>query len=398
MKSSLLLKPMYDIAIIGSGVLGSFHAFHAAKVGLRVAVFEKDLMPMESSVRNFGQVVPSGFAPGRWHYYGRYSTKLYLDLQQKIGIGVRNNGSVYLANTACEAQLLDALHESFNQVNYSSEPMNQQQVLSRWSSMKKDYVRSGLFFHQEVSVDPRIMIHRIHGYMIEQMGVDMHFLSPVIELNDRGDKVEISTSNGKKIQAKQVIVCNGRDFKILFPELFNTSDIEVCKLAMMVTKPMPEIDLKGNILTGLTIRRYESFKALPEYSNLLPDPKHEPLLKEGIHLLFKQRMDGSIVIGDSHHYRDVRESDALGFDYETQVGDMILKAAQEIIQLPHWELAAQWNGFYAQMKGKAEIFDQAHSENIRVICAIGGKGMTASAGYAKESIERSFNLSLPNYE
>ena len=58
---------MVDIAIIGSGVLGTFHAYHAALGGKSVALLEKDLQPMESSVRNFGQVVPSGFAPGKWH-------------------------------------------------------------------------------------------------------------------------------------------------------------------------------------------------------------------------------------------------------------------------------------------------------------------------------------------
>jgi FAD dependent oxidoreductase TIGR03364 len=389
---------MVDIAIIGSGVLGTFHAYHAALGGKSVAVLEKDLQPMESSVRNFGQVVPSGFAPGRWHTYGKYSTQLYLDLQKKVGIGVRNNGSVYLANTPCEEELLSALQASFHQVDYASELLNQEAVLTRWPSVKKDYTRSALFFPQEVSADPRVMVHRIHDYMIEQMGVQMHFLSPVIDINDHGDAVEIRTSNGAKIQAKQVIVCNGRDFKFLFPELFNASEIEVCKLAMMVTKPLPEIDLKSNILTGLTIRRYESFKALPEYAKLIPDPKHIPLLEQGIHILFKQRMDGSIVIGDSHHYRDVKESDALGFDYETEVGDLILEAAKEILDLPHWELAAQWNGYYAQMKGTEEIFDHKLSDNIRIVCAIGGKGMTASAGYAKASIERCLNVSLPSYE
>ena len=85
---------MVDLAIIGSGVMGTFHAYHAALAGKKVVVFEKDLQPMESSVRNFGRVVPSGFAPGRWHQYGRYATALYQSLQAKYDIGIRNLGSV----------------------------------------------------------------------------------------------------------------------------------------------------------------------------------------------------------------------------------------------------------------------------------------------------------------
>ena len=385
---------MVDVAIIGSGIMGTFHAYHAALAGKKVIVFEKDQQPLESTVRNFGQVVPSGFAPGRWHRYGRYATELYQSLQTRCDIGIRNFGSIYLANTEDEALLLEELQQQFDAVDYPSALLTAQQILEKWPSVKPSYVRSGLFFHQEVSSEPRKMIHALHRYLEETLNIEFRYLSAVHEINDLGSRVKISTSRGAHVEAATCIVCNGRDFKYLFPELFEKADIEMVKLSMMVTKPLPEISLPGNILTGLTIRRYESFKALPSYANLDPSRVNPLTVTHGIHVLFKQRIDGSIVIGDSHHYADAAQSDQLGFDYATEVGNIILQEAQQILELPSWELAAQWNGFYAQMKHGEAIFEMQPAPNIHITTAIGGKGMTAAAGYAKENIEKILGVAL----
>ena len=59
-------KKHYDCVIIGAGVLGCFHAYHAAKKGLAVLLLEKDSQPTEATVRNFGMVIPSGMSQGKW--------------------------------------------------------------------------------------------------------------------------------------------------------------------------------------------------------------------------------------------------------------------------------------------------------------------------------------------
>jgi glycine/D-amino acid oxidase-like deaminating enzyme len=159
---------------------------------------------------------------------------------------------------------------------------------------------------------------------------------------------------------------------------------------MMATVPHPNIKLQGNILTGLTIRRYESFKSLPSYAQLDKNEVNPFAVENGIHILFKQRIDGSIVIGDSHHYADSSNTDDLGFDVDQRVGEVILSEAQKIIHLPDWKLSQSWNGFYAQMKGEEEIFEHSPSENVHIVTAIGGKGMTASAGYALANCQQIF--------
>ncbi len=380
----------YDLAIVGAGVLGTFHAYHAALRGLNVVVLEKDLFPQEASVRNFGQVVPSGFALGRWHQYGRYSTQLYTSIQEKFDIGIRNNGSTYIASSEDELQLLQELQAIFHSSDYPSTLISKDELLLKYPCIDSNYALGALEFPQEVSVESRKMIHQLHAYLNETAHIDFKYATPVLSLNDKGSEVEIQTSTNERIAAARTIVCNGRDFRLLYPEVFAQSNIEVVKLNMMVTKPMPEVKLPGNILTGLTIRRYESFKALDGYKNLNWDNVNHEAIRLGIHILFKQRIDGSIVIGDSHQYADAARNEDLGFDVDMSVNQLILDESKKILNLENWEIQNYWNGYYAQMKGDEEIFDYKISDNIKIVTAIGGKGMTASAGYSKESIDLFF--------
>jgi glycine/D-amino acid oxidase-like deaminating enzyme len=54
----------YDVAIIGSGIIGLAHAYAAAKRGLKTIVLERNSRPLGASVRNFGLQVPLAQLPG----------------------------------------------------------------------------------------------------------------------------------------------------------------------------------------------------------------------------------------------------------------------------------------------------------------------------------------------
>ena len=148
---------------------------------------------------------------------------------------------------------------------------------------------------------------------------------------------------------------------------------------------MPEYPLHGSVLSGLSIRRYESFRQCPGFKKLMASEIGEQFSKWGIHILFKQGVDGSIIIGDSHEYADARNADLLGFEIKEVINDIMLEEAQRMFRLPHWHIAKKWNGFYAQSKNH-DLFMKTIDTNIRIITAIGGKGMTAAASLAEKTI------------
>src|SRR5882757_8424150 len=112
--------PHYDLIVTGAGVLGSFHAYHACRKGLKVLLLEKDSRPSEATVRNFGQVVPSGMKQGQWQGYGRRSIEIYEEIHRHFDITVRKNGTVYIASDETELALLQELATINRHNDYSS--------------------------------------------------------------------------------------------------------------------------------------------------------------------------------------------------------------------------------------------------------------------------------------
>ncbi|WP_118975652.1 TIGR03364 family FAD-dependent oxidoreductase [Taibaiella koreensis] len=374
----------FDLIIAGSGVLGTFHAYHALAAGKKVLILEKDKRPQEATVRNFGQVVTSGLPVGEWNRYGREATAIYRQIQAEYDISIRNNGTCYIASDAGEMAVLEEMQQRFAADDYESNLLTPAQVLDKYPAVKQSYAAGGLFFPQEVSVEPERMIHRLHEYLRYKYGAQVQFCyhTPVIDIQTLQDKACITVAGGTVYTGEHALVCNGRDVKLLFPALFAASGLVVSKLNMMATYPQPEVKLPGNILTGLSIRRYESFQSCDAYEALDPLDVAPELKQWGIHLLFKQRIDGSIIIGDSHEYAPVLDQDDLSIFYnEMHINELMIAEAQKIVALPDWRMAQYWCGFYCQ-HNELDIFEHSIGDRIHIATGIGGKGMTTSAGYA----------------
>ncbi|RCR68369.1 TIGR03364 family FAD-dependent oxidoreductase [Larkinella punicea] len=377
----------FDFIIIGSGILGTFHALHAARAGKRVLVLEKDNRPVSATVRNFGQVVPSGLS-GRWYQYGRRSLELYHEIQQEHDISVRKNGSVYVASDADEWQLANELYDQRRADGYPCELWSQAQTLAKYPVLRPEYVKGSVVFPEEISVEPDLMIYKLIDYVTTKYAnVTYRNNAAVVGCESTASGATVQLANGERFQAQKVLICNGSEFRLLYPDLFAESGLVVSKLQMMQTVPMPEISLPGNILTGLTIRRYESFADCPSYASLKTPEHLDELKKWGIHVLFKQALDGSIIIGDSHEYATALQTDDLGFDTKDYVNQLIIEEASRIVNFPVDRIQRTWAGFYAQTT--QEIFE-ADLENVHIITGIGGKGMTSSAGFSEETIRRLF--------
>lgn len=379
----------YDLIVVGAGNLGTFHAYHALLKGKSVLMIEKDSEPMEATVRNFGQIVPSGQALENWFEYGRESLGIYKNIQSKFDISVRQNGTYYFASDDQEMTLLEETRALFKLHNYPSTLLNRKSCYERFPNLNTDYYKGGLFFSQEISVEPKTMVHRVRKFLIQDMGLE--FLNNTVVKNCEIEKgiAKVQTADNQIFYAEKVAICGGYEFKTLFPEIFRQSQMKICKLNMMQTVPLPEIKLNGNILSGLSIRRYDSFKSCSSYKNLMTPKWQKPYQQWGIHLLFKQAVDGSIIIGDSHEYADVDENAQLSIGINMEINELILKEAKRILNLPDWKIQNYWAGYYAQAVDGG-VFEHEIGNKIYISTGIGGKGMTTGAGYSRKRIEDIF--------
>ena len=385
----------YDAIIVGGGILGTFHAYHAQEMGLKVCLVEKDAYPKGATTQNFGQVVPSGMNT-KWQKFGRESLRIYKEIQSQFDISIRQNGTVYLASNEEEEQLLVELRAINNSNDYASKMLTKNECLERYLGLRKEYVTAGLFFPEEVTVEPRTMIHRLQEFLRVQKGMDIKMGFPVISCERNGDWVRVESAAGEELWSKKIIICNGNDFKNLYPEVFADSDLEVSKLQMMQTKPQGNYELKGSILTGWSIRRYEAFHECPSFAQIKQDEPEDSLQKQwGVHILFKQAADGSVILGDSHQYADAHKMEDLGYDLDMDIDNFMLEEAQKIIQLPTYQIQKRWYGMYSQCKN-SDLFQKTIDDHIHIVTGIGGKGMTGSAGFSKKNIATIFNTQKIN--
>ena len=380
---------MYDLIVVGAGVLGTFHAYHAARAGHRVLLLDKDPYPVGATVRNFGQVVPSGLA-GRWFDYGRRSLDIYHDIQQQTDITIRQNGTIYVASDEDEWILANELHDRYQRIGYPSTLLTKAQCLANYPSLRPNYVQGGLFFPQEMSVEPEQMIHRLLGYVQEKLRVDYRPGSVVIGCEPTDGGATLVVASGQRFTGGRVLICSGHEVRLLFPDVLAEAGLVVSKLQMLLAAPVPGLTLPGNILTGLSIRRYEAFQECPSYSRIAQQmPQHLAELKRwGVHILFKQASDGSIILGDSHEYAPATEAENLGYHTSEYINELMLTEAHRIVTFP-MHVTKAWAGFYSQTPD--EILDYQVDNTIRILTGIGGKGMSSSAGFSEEIIGQWMN-------
>lgn len=379
----------FDLIVVGGGILGTFHAYHGLKKGLKVALIEKNSTPQGATVRNFGQVVPSGMDL-KWQNFGRESLAIYKELQADTDLTVRENGSVYVASNDEEMQLIHELHDINKDNNYESALLSKNDCIKKFDGLRSDYCKGGLFFPQEISVDSGEMIIKLQQLLKEKFDLKIFYNTTVVEI-DEDQECKCISSEGTVYQSSKVIICGGHEFKTLYPQVFNESDLMVTKLQMLQTKPQGIYSLPGNILTGLTIRRYESFQECASFEKIKSLEDQNTFDKKfGIHILFKQALDGSVIIGDSHEYASAKNSDDLGYDLNMEIDEYMINEAKKIIDLPTYEIQKRWFGIYSQCKTK-DIFEHNPSPNIHIITGIGGKGMTGSGGFAKFNIDKIYS-------
>jgi FAD dependent oxidoreductase TIGR03364 len=188
------------------------------------------------------------------------------------------------------------------------------------------------------------------------------------------DTTNLMTARGP-VLAGAVAVCPGDDLSTLFPERLAAHQISRCKLQMLRLES-PGFELPGTMMSDLSLLRYGGFARLPEALALRQQLQAQQgeYLHHGIHLIIAQASDGSLVVGDSHHYdtADQPFSDA-------GVDDLILAEYRRIMGAAAPAVRERWIGTYAVAQDRAALIDTP-SPAVRLVVVTSGIG--ASTGFA----------------
>jgi D-hydroxyproline dehydrogenase subunit beta len=365
---------MFDVAIVGAGILGLAHAYHLARAGKKVVVFERSRQAEGASIRNFGMLWPIGQPLGERYELALRSREHWLALLADAKIGHEQTGSLHLAYAEDEAAVLQEI--AFPQAQWI-EPA---QVHQRAQGIRPESLRGALWSPTEVCVDPREIIASLPAFLTERYGVTFHFSTTVFGY----DHPRVTTSAGA-FDAARLLVCSGHELATLYPEVLAAeTELSVCKLQMMRTFPQPRSWRLGPMLAaGLTLAHYEAFKSCPSLPALKARLHQEYADYEhyGIHVLVSQNGQGELTLGDSHEY-----DSAISIFNNEQIDTLVLRYLATFLQAPTCQIASRWHGFY--LKHKSQPWWIAHpEENVTLVTGIGGAGMTLSFGLAEKVVE-----------
>ena len=364
--------------MIGGGILGLAHAWTVARRGHSVTLFERGLAASGASIRNFGMIWPIGQPAGEMHQMALRSREIWLDVLNAASLPYHPTGSVHLAYTHDEADVLREFAEIGPAAGYVCEWLSAPSVLDRTGAVQPEELKGGLWSATELTVDPRVTIARLPEFLREA-GVATRFGETVTRI----DLPRIETGSGG-FEADAAIVCSGDDFETLFPGVFQTSGLTRCKLQMMRTAPQPDgWQLGPALAAGLTLRFYKSFQICSSLAPLkkriaVEKPEYEKYL---IHVLVSQTADGAITLGDSHEY-----GPCVDIFNKTEIDDLILREAETFLRLPDFEIAQRWQGVYSLHPDKP-YFEAGPARGVRIVTAPGGSGMTLSFGIAERTIQ-----------
>lgn len=370
----------YDLAIIGAGIMGLAHAFHAARAGRRVIVLERNKTAQGASIRNFGMVAIVAQAPGAQLESARKSLADWQFIAKEAGIELRQAGCLFLARCAEELAVLQECSSSQKEGEHKFEFVQPDALPKFAPDLRLDHIKGALWSPDAWKVDQRQALSKITNWLTNEFNVAFSFETSVNEISHN----MLQTSAGP-VQAEHILHCAGDDFTTLFEEQFTETDITRCQLQMMRTAAQPtNWKLKPFILGGLSIPHYSVFADCPSLPALkkYQERHFADYLKFGIHLIVCQESDGTITFGDSHLYGD----DVLS-QRSSKIDALLVKEMGELITLPEQTISERWLGHYAKRLEQAKL-ELSISDTIQSVTMTNGQGMTHGFSVAAENIAK----------
>ena len=366
----------YDAAVVGAGILGLAHAYHLARRGLRVVVFERHARAQGASIRNFGMLWPIGQPAGTRYRLARRSLEIWLELLHASGLWHARAGSLHLAYHDDEAEVLrEFVHTTTGE--RGCELLTAAQVQARFAAVRGPGLRAGMWSPTEVTVDPRQVIGALPAWLHRQFGVEFVFDTPVL-----GYARPHLISAAGAWRADRLLICTGADLRALFADAFAASGLVPCKLQMLRAAADERLRLGAMLAGGLTLRHYGAFAGCPTLPALVRrlDAEMPEYRRYGIHVMAAQNGRGELVIGDSHEYGGQIEP----FD-KAAIDEMILAYLQTFLVAPALRIEARWHGIYVKHPTEAYVVAQP-SPGVTAITGVGGAGMTLSFGLAEQVV------------
>jgi FAD dependent oxidoreductase TIGR03364 len=360
----------FDLAIVGAGIVGLAHALAATRHGMKVVVIDRDAQANGASIRNFGFITVTGQEQGTVWRRARRSRDVWVEVAASAGIAIEQRGLLLVAQrpearAVCTAFLETDMAERCRWLDHHA-------ARARLGGVRPARLEGVLESDIEVRVESRTAIPTLAAWLEVAHGVTFR-RGVAVHAVETGC---LATSAGD-VRASAIVVCPGDDLATLFPDALagvTRSKLQMLRLAT------PGFRLPATIMSDLGLTRYLGYAALPEarvlHARLATEQPEQ--LANGVHLIVAQGADGTLIVGDSHHYGRTPDP----FSSEA-VDQLILDEFRAVFgAVP--PVLERWTGTYASAATHSIVTTPA--ERVRLVVITSGTGASTGFGLAEDVI------------
>lgn len=367
-----------DLIVVGAGIVGLAHAWAAARRGLRVTVVERDSAATRASVRNFGFITVSGQADGDTRRRALRSRELWAEAASGAGIEIVQRGAVVLAQ---REEALDVLQEfASGAMGTGCELWDGGEARRRVPRLRGS-IRGALWSPHELRVEARDALPRLARWLAQEHGVTFLWNTAVVAI----EETSLRHAQGR-IEGDAIVAAPGVAVAGLAPALAARVRLRDCKLQMLrVRTPGTPPRFPAVAMSDLSLVRYPGFAAQPAAERLHRrlEAERAGALADGVHLIVAQSADGTLVVGDSHHYG---ESDEVARD---TVEARILAELDTVFDLAGREVAERWVGHYPVADVQPLLVEEL-APRARLVAVTSGTGMSTAFAIGEETVAALF--------
>ncbi|MFJ2832078.1 TIGR03364 family FAD-dependent oxidoreductase [Streptomyces sp. NPDC087263] len=364
------------VIVVGAGVVGTLHAWHAVERGHEVVQIEREAEARGASLRNFGQIWVSGRAGGEELETALRARELWESIGARVpGIGFRANGSLTPLRGERELAVAEAAAARPDAAARGYKLLTAGEARAVNPALRGAY-DAALYCERDAAVEPRVAQFALRE---ELRRSPRYTFLPGREVRDVVGEHAVRDDHGDVHRGDAVVLCTGAWLGGLVRELAGPElPVRRVRLQMMQTEPL------GEPLTT-SVADADSFRYYPAYRGEALDrlnsgqPQAETAAAHRMQLLMVQRADGGLTIGDTHEYEH-----PFAFDTVEEPYDHLTGVVESFLGRPLPKIRRRWAGVYAQCTDPSRV---VHRQRVRdgvwLVTGPGGRGMTCSPAIAE---------------
>jgi FAD dependent oxidoreductase TIGR03364 len=365
-----------DVLVVGAGIAGLAHAAAALARGFSVTVIDRDARAVGASIRNFGHCCVTAQS-GELLELAMVAREKWIGHSARAGFFSIQSGALTLARSAAELAVLEELAASREPGQVSL--LTSAETRERLGTLADPAITGGALLRDDVRVDPREAVGGLAAWLAEQPRV--RFLWQTSYL---GGADGVARTTRGDIRAERTIVCVGHDLDYVFPELAAAHEVERCALQMARVEAPEGLSLRPAVLTGTSMLRYPAFTETSAAAALRDEVtrKRPELVDIGANVMFTQRPDGTLLVGDSHRYATTMDP----FQREA-TSELLLAEVARVLGVGELRVIERWQGIYASSPQHPYLIAEP-VPGVTTAIVTSGVGMTISFGLAEKTLDR----------